>query len=467
MEKRLNQKDFDILFSGKRINNNDVDYKYIPPFDVNNDDDYIEALIHDSEQNFLESVIVDREDYRYIDIEGVPELKIDSGTILRKSGYDRGRYVVKYNFLRKVAGSYETILVDEEGDTYDPSLGYHVMPDGTIMDGESHENTTGKILQIKELKYFIQEISPSRNEIRIVPQKLKDKKYINSFINLQSKNNDYTFRDTIRLFDKPTDTNLAVSSTTAYISQNELLRPNMEGGILYINNAFIERVIPPKPSPSEGNLTEEVDTSDSSPPVVSARFVILEETTNYFEGGEKDFDFLYNHFSRNGTNFNITKQSGLPKPKNFGPPPEGNNATIGDVEGASADTNDGKDDVLRRVAKFTRPTGNLPTILTLASVSSRPQNVSFEYEWNIFGYDRNESGGDYVYDPISGRIGDQGNIVINGETAGSLTAKGTDKKQVTIQIFGGDVRLGVALKISRPAENLNSSIALPHAIFVR
>ena len=150
MEKRLNQKDFDILFSGKRINNNDVDYKYIPPFDVNNDDDYIEALIHDSEQNFLESVIVDREDYRYIDIEGVPELKIDSGTILRKSGYDRGRYVVKYNFLRKVAGSYETILVDEEGDTYDPSLGYHVMPDGTIMDGESHENTTGKILQIKD-----------------------------------------------------------------------------------------------------------------------------------------------------------------------------------------------------------------------------------------------------------------------------------------------------------------------------
>ena len=467
MEKRLSQKDFDILFSGKRINNNDANFKYIPPFNVNNNDDYIEALIHDSEQNFLESVIVDREDYRYIDVEGRPEMKIDSGTILRKSGYDRGRYVVKYNFLRKVAGSYETILVDEEGDTYDPSLGFHVMPDGTIMDGESHENTTGKVLQIKELKYFIQEISPSRDEVRIVPQKLKDKKYINSFVNLQTRNNDYTFRDTIRLYDKPTDTNLAVSSTTAYISQDELLKPNMEGGILYINNAFIEKVIPPKPQPGEGNLTEEIDTSDTNPPVVSARFVILEETTNYFEGGEKDFDFLYNHFSRNGTNLNITKQSGLPKPKNFGPPPEGITATIEDVEGASADTNDGKDNVLEKVAKFTRPAGNLPTILTLASVSSRPQNVSFEYEWTIFGYDRNERNDEYVYDPISGRIGDQGNIVINGETAGSLTAKGTDKKQITIQIFGGDVRLGIALKISRQAENLNSSIALPHAIFVR
>ena len=46
------------------------------------------------------------------------------------------------------------------------------MPDGTIMDGASHEDSTGKILQVKELKYFIQEISPSRNEIRIVPQKM-------------------------------------------------------------------------------------------------------------------------------------------------------------------------------------------------------------------------------------------------------------------------------------------------------
>ena len=123
--------------------------------------------------------------------------------------------------------------------------------------------------------------------------------------------------------------------------------------------------------------------------------------------------------------------------------------------------------MLRTVAKFTRPSGDLPTILTLASVSSRPQNVSFEYEWTIFGYDRNENDGSYNYDPISGRIGDQGNIVIQGETAGTLTAKGPDKKQITIQIFGGDVRLGVALRISRPAENLNSSIALPHAIFVR
>ena len=461
MELRLEEKDYNILYSGKTIDTDDANYKYIASFDPNSEDDYVEALIHDAEQNFIQSVIVDRTDYTYEEVEGKPEIKLNTGTILRKIGYDRGKYVVKYNFLRKKAGSYETILVDENSDRY---IGdYHVMPDGTIMDGASHEDSTGKILQVKELKYFIQEISPSRNEIRIVPQKIKDNKYINSFVNLQTRNNQYTLNEAVSLHGTA-QSSTAGDSKIAYVSNNEALKKNMEGGTFFINNSFIEQVIPPTPPPGEGNLFEEVDTVGTDPLVVASRFVILEETTNYFAAGEKDFNFLYNHFTNNGTEKNITIDSPLPKPKNFG---LGGNATIEDVTGASADTNDGKDDVLRTVAKFTRPQGNLPTILTLSSVSSRPQNVSFEYEWNIFGYDRNESGGDYVYDPISGRIGDQGNIVINGETAGSLTAKGTDKKQITIQIFGGDVRLGVALKISRPAENLNSSIALPHAIFVR
>ena len=336
-----------------------------------------------------------------------------------------------------------------------------------------------KILQVKFYK------SPSRNEIRIVPQKLKDKKYINSFINLQSKNNDYTFRDTIRLFDKPTDTNLAVSSTTAYISQNELLRPNMEGGVLYINNAFIERVIPPTPPPSEGNLFEEIDTVGSDPLVVASRFVILEETTNYFASGEKDFNFLYNHFTNNGTEKNITIDSPLPKLENFfitrdprNPTRQINtDKTIKDVFRASANTKGGTDNVLASVAKFNRPPSeNQPTILTLGSVSSRPQNVAFEYEWTIFGFDRNRyeetnffgiKSSEHRYDPITGRTGTDGDIIIQGEAPGTLTAKGTDKKQITIEIYGGDIRLGVALRISRPAADLESSVALPHAIFIQ
>ena len=196
MELRLEEKDFNILYSGKTIDTDDARYRYITSFDPNSEDDYVEALIHEADQNFIQSVIVDREDYTYNEIEGKPEIKLNTGTILRKIGYDRGKYVIKYNFLRKKAGSYETILVDENSDRYVGE--YHVMPDGTIMDGESHEDSTGKILQVKELKYFIQEISPSRNEIRIVPQKIKDDKYIGSFI-LQLSILKYSFNASIHL----------------------------------------------------------------------------------------------------------------------------------------------------------------------------------------------------------------------------------------------------------------------------
>ena len=466
MEQRLEEKDYNILYSGKTIDSDNARYKYISSFDIDNEDDYVEALVHDSEQNFIQSVIVDKSDYTYGEIEGKPEIKLNTGTILRKLGYDRGRYVVKYNFLRKKAGSYETILVDENSDRY---IGdYHVMPDGTIMDGASHEDSTGKILQVKELKYFIQEISPSRNEIRIVPQKIKDNKYINSFVNLQTRNNQYTLKEPVSLHGTA-QSSTAGNSKKVYISNNEALKKNMEGGTFFINNSFIEQVIPPTPPPGEGNLFEEVDTVGTDPLVVASRFVILEETTSYFAAGEKDFNFLYNNFTNNGAQKNITIDSALPKPKNFG---LDSNATIKDVSGASADTNDGKDNVLATVAKFNRPPSEeQPTILTLGSVSSRPQNVAFEYEWTIFGFDRNRYGEgrdeEHRYDPITGRVGGSGDIIIQGESAGTLTAKGTDKKQITIEIYGGDIRLGVALRISRPAADLESSVALPTAIFIQ
>ena len=182
MELRLEEKDYNILYSGRTIDTDDANYRYISSFDPNSEDDYVEALIHDAEQNFIQSVIVDREDYTYNEIEGKPEIKLNTGTILRKIGYDRGKYVVKYNFLRKKAGSYETILVDENSDRY---LGeYHVMPDGTIMDGESHETSEGIILRLLELKYFIQQISGTRREIRILPQEINDINYIDKFLSL-------------------------------------------------------------------------------------------------------------------------------------------------------------------------------------------------------------------------------------------------------------------------------------------
>ena len=106
---RLNQKDLHILQTGLDIDFNSREYSYLDGAFGENPNDYIEVLIHDGQENFLESGIVEKENYEIRPL-GV---KLKTGTILRKFGYDRGRYVVKYNFFRKTAGSYENLLVDE------------------------------------------------------------------------------------------------------------------------------------------------------------------------------------------------------------------------------------------------------------------------------------------------------------------------------------------------------------------
>ena len=88
-------------------------------------------------------------------------IALKQGNILRRMGYDRGRFIVKYNFLRKFAGSYENVLVDVRGNilnrNYNPETDHEGM--------------------IKENKYFVQAISPTRQEVRLLPQNINDTKY--------------------------------------------------------------------------------------------------------------------------------------------------------------------------------------------------------------------------------------------------------------------------------------------------
>jgi len=119
---RLNKIDSDLLYAGVNIDLSSAEHAYLGGEFTENPNDYIEVLIYDTNETFLESAVVDSGDYIYDEGEGI---KLKTGTILRKLGYDRGRYVVKYNFLRKVAGSYENVLVDINNERYteefDPS----------------------------------------------------------------------------------------------------------------------------------------------------------------------------------------------------------------------------------------------------------------------------------------------------------------------------------------------------------
>ena len=97
---RLNTKDRELLRTGKDIDLTSTSYAYLGGKFLTNPNDYIEALIYDTDENFLESAVVDSTDYTFD--EDNPTIRLKTGTILRKLGYDRGRYIIKYNFLRKI-----------------------------------------------------------------------------------------------------------------------------------------------------------------------------------------------------------------------------------------------------------------------------------------------------------------------------------------------------------------------------
>jgi hypothetical protein len=232
---RLNEIDSNILQTGQNIDFNSTQYSYLDGEFGQNPNDYVEALIHDEEENFLESGIVDKDDYTINPI-GV---KLKTGTILRKYGYDRGRYVVKYNFFRKLAGSYENLLVNENQESYIGDINVDDQT-GKITGTDNQE------LFIKENKYLIHEISPSRTELRITTQNIRDRQYISDFFNLQrgkkiisSTLGDEFIRNPV--FFTGADAEEKIDSTTI-----ELPIPtttNMVGGFIYLNDVYNTKVV--------------------------------------------------------------------------------------------------------------------------------------------------------------------------------------------------------------------------------
>ena len=457
MEVRLTRKDLQILDTGGRGKPTESPFEYVTPFDPRtNTDDIVEVLIHDENQNFLERGIVDVDDVIY----SSDGIRLKTGVILRKFGYDRGRYVVKYNFLRNLAGSDETVLVDEGGNVYDGD--FHVMPDGTIMDGESHETSEGIILRLLELKYFIQQISGTRREIRILPQEINDINYIDKFLSLSNgvrrinlKNNSATFKTDAQ------GNTLAGDSLAIQMDSNQSIIPQMKGGLIYLNNAFIETERK-KPTPEELNTRIEELDSDN----VQARFIIISDNGRESWPDDKSLQKIHNFFAPlpDGTQFTT---NGLPD-RNLG-----NNAIR--FVGGSTIANRPRTGTVRDIRWLNedffdkvnyKPEGGgteNPVIVTLRSISERPQNISFLYEWEFFGVDiqvdnQNSS------PPITPKIpGTRGGEIFIPSQPNSLTTSGTDLKELTVHIYGEKIQVGVRLKISSK-DGLSNEVLYPACI---
>ena len=230
MRSALNQKDTEILFKNQTVDLN---------FGISKDD-YIEVFLYNTNDDLLETSIVEESDYR-IDSDGV---KLKTGTILRKLGYDRGRYKVKYNFLRKTAGSYETVLTDTNNKIYNGP--FHVMDNGNIMKGAEHTDGAERLF-IKENKYIVQEISPTRTEVRIIGQNIDDVKYNQDlfFSSKQRRKDDVDL--SFKFINRNSTTSEDLLNESVVLRASSNLPQSYLGGLIYLNNAFVEQRITPEP----------------------------------------------------------------------------------------------------------------------------------------------------------------------------------------------------------------------------
>ena len=437
---RLNEKDLELLHTGQTIDLASAQDAYLGGEFTTNSNDYIQVLIYDTNNNFIESGIADPSDYSYESDIGI---KLNTGTILRKMGYDRGKYVVKYNFLRKAAGSYETILVDSQGNRWFGD--YHTMPGGTIMTGRAHSDTS-KVLFLKEYKYFIHEISPSRKEVRLAPQPIEDDRYLNDFYYAQKQVKKITLPNLLS-FSADSDA-LKPDSTTLQVEGNYPITQQMIGGFMAIDNAFIERYIEP-PGTNQGSGTTPTNEVESN--VIQAKFIISSDDAATYLRGDRSMSKIYDRFVGLEDSAFPADDSGIKAA--FGLNESWNLKGIYKLEYDIFDP---------PVYKQKDPNN---ATLSFKSVSSKP-NVATQYTWEITGYDWNSGSG---WRKLSAHTsGHNGDVSIDSPTPAQnsllkVTENSENGSEITVTIWSRNFHMGVKLTIE-PKDGQPSTIHLPAAI---
>ena len=291
----LSDKDAELLVSNDTVQHGTESDNYLGPPFGNSPDDYIEVLIYDTQDNLLESGVVESTDYFYDEEEG--GIKIKTGTVLRRMGYDRGRFKVLYNFLRKVAGSYETIVTDTSGN---------------VVNGDIDESEINKSLFIKENKYIVHQISDTRRELRLITQNIRDESYLRRFYKLSSKETKYQADETpisnIEFVgtaeEKSTSKEIKFISTTG-MSEGRFDQ-SMKGGKIIIPNFFVVSKLPGRVPAIVDDFNQEFEITNGDEMRCSFRTVGIENGTRTKNGangdGELDHGVYHQFFEGLGIN---------------------------------------------------------------------------------------------------------------------------------------------------------------------
>ncbi len=473
MMSKLKEKDLELLSTGKSLDLSSPSNAYLGGQFGTNENDYIQISVYDVDDNFLESSIVRNEDYTHNESSNI---KLKTGTILRRMGYDRGRFKVKYHFLRRVAGSHETILVDSNNNIYTGEF-----------NPQTDMNRIGKDLFIKENKYFIHQISPSRGEVRLASQNINYQKYLNDFENLQTTTaiieggleKEY---GPIKFFNDTNQTTSEDSVNIKLVNEDESFPSNiLTNGKLIIPRAYITDHLPPPPVFTDGVFSPvEINSSD-----MQAKFYLESRISGrlFYPNPDTTFTAFHTAFKHLNTpelarGF-IEAEEPLavstitpihPYVVHFRPLPGGVfDARMSEIVGVNRSIF--KPPVYQVWGKdgYNTDTATVRIRSNSALAFSSPTT----YRWEIIGWDWDSGGGGTVkgWHPLEENAGGissyfDGQVYIDSSNGGAIV----DRNQVPvglvcveenvtdgagsfidIKLLGGDIRVGILLTISNDA----------------
>ena len=240
---RLNETDFEILYTGTSTRKGESPTVDSPPFGES-ERDYIEMIVSTTTGTILETFVIAKgsDVNQHFDDNG-NFVKINPGISMREKGYFSGEYNIEFNFLREVAGSTnDTVLLTQnnevwEGPTYTDDDGNTLQ---TTYDTESETNlpTTldkdnSNLLREVSLKYYIDEISSDRTEVRLLPFSIDDKIYKEEFKGIGKDKVVITYGNKL-----DTDTNGKTFKVIDYENMDDKLRQSFIGGELVISDAY-------------------------------------------------------------------------------------------------------------------------------------------------------------------------------------------------------------------------------------
>ena len=464
MSSKLRQIDREVLITNKKFEyDSGVEPKnaYFGGAFGNNSEDYVEVLIYDTNDNLLETSVADSSDYYYDSEKGGVKLK--TGTILRKLGYDRGRFKVTYNFLRKVAGSYETVVTDENDE---------------IFNGDVDINEIDKSLFIKENKYISHEISPSRTEIRLIPQKIRNESYIRNFYRLAATNKKVTAETSdlsnIEFVDEGEGKEKSNKLKFSNLENNPQFEESMKTGKIIIPNFFlVDREY------SQTQISED-DLGTTPNENVGTDFL---EASFYLDTTAGEISFKKNNANKNPGDVFFTAAK-----NRFSGIEDGDTIPSADQSNMQF-KGDGR--TIRDVRDLTDSTFNTvwvsrdepEPVLDFVSNSSFRVDAPTTYTWEVFGWDKDggdhnqlqlrgvgeDSGGNVriitpdpdLYATVTPENGFVARQTITGETGEDGGRAGS---RLRVELFGKDLFIGIKLTIKDNTANDSSTIMLPAII---